>query len=165
MIPIWQAATVLVGILVLMGLVSVVLGLLATRRHFAKKFPPAFPEPAPKISILKPVEGAGPNTYEAFASFCRLDYPGDVEIIIGTIRQDDPVVAVVRTAAHDFSRTQNPACVRRTARHQPQNQHHGSDVAKSNRTIFIFLRRRRRRAERLFAPARSAVRRNRKSAV
>ena len=36
MIPIWQAATVLVGILVLMGLVSTVLGLLATRQHFAK---------------------------------------------------------------------------------------------------------------------------------
>ena len=37
MIQLWQAATALVGILVLMGLVSVILGLLATRRHFAKK--------------------------------------------------------------------------------------------------------------------------------
>ena len=96
MIQLWQAATVLVGILVLMGLASVTLGLLATRRHFANKNLPALPQPAPKISILKPVEGAGPNTFEAFASFCRMDYPGEVEIIIGTIRLDDPVVAIVQ---------------------------------------------------------------------
>jgi ceramide glucosyltransferase len=104
MIQLWQAATVLVGILVLMGLASVTLGLLATRRHFANKNPPAFPQPAPKISILKPVEGAGPSTYEAFASFCRMDYPGEVEIIIGTIRPDDPVVAIVQRLKAEFSR-------------------------------------------------------------
>jgi ceramide glucosyltransferase len=102
MIQLWQAATALVGILVLMGLASVILGLLATRRHFANKKLPALPEPAPKVSILKPVEGAGPNTYEAFASFCRMDYPGGVEIIIGTIKQDDPVVAIVRRLRADF---------------------------------------------------------------
>ena len=102
MIPMWQAATVLVGILVLMGLASSILGLLATCRYFAKKISPEFPVPAPKISILKPVEGAGANTYEAFASFCRVDYPGDMEIIIGTIRQDDPVVAVVERLRATF---------------------------------------------------------------
>ncbi len=102
MIQIWYAATALVGILVLMGLAAITLGLLATRRHFANKNLPLLPEPAPKISILKPVEGAGPNIYEAFASFCRLDYPGDVEIIIGTIKQDDPVVAIVRHLTTEF---------------------------------------------------------------
>jgi len=103
MMPLWQAATALVGILVLMGLASITLGLLATRRHFANKNPPALLEPAPKVSILKPVEGAGPNTYEAFASFCRMDYPGDVEIIIGTLRQDDPVVAIAERLRTEFS--------------------------------------------------------------
>jgi ceramide glucosyltransferase len=102
MIQIWYAATAGVGILVLMGLASGVLGLLATRRHFANQFPPALPQPAPKISLLKPVEGTGPNTYEAFASFCSLDYPGDVEIIIGTIRQDDPVVSIVQRLQTEF---------------------------------------------------------------
>jgi ceramide glucosyltransferase len=102
MIQVWQAATALVGILVLMGLASAIFGLLATRRHFEKKNSPELPEPAPKISILKPVEGAGPNTYEAFSSFCRLDYPGDVEIIIGTIKHDDPVVPIVRRLQAEF---------------------------------------------------------------
>jgi ceramide glucosyltransferase len=102
MIQLWQAVSALVGILVLMGLVSVVLGLLATRWHFAKKKLPALPQPAPVVSILKPVEGVGQNTYEAFASFCRLDYPGNVEIIIGTIREDDPVAAMVQRLQAEF---------------------------------------------------------------
>jgi ceramide glucosyltransferase len=102
MIQLWQGATTLVGMLVLMGLVSVLLGLLATRRHFANKILPTLPEPAPKISILKPVEGTGPNTYEAFASFCRLEYPGEMELLIGTLRQDDPVVAIVQRLQADF---------------------------------------------------------------
>ncbi len=102
MIQLWYAVTALVGILVLMGLASVLLGVLATRRHFANQILPPFPEPVPKISILKPVEGIGPNTYEAFASFCRLDYPGEVEIIIGTIRHDDPVVAIVHRLQTEF---------------------------------------------------------------
>jgi ceramide glucosyltransferase len=102
MTEIWYAATALVGILVLMSLVSVVLGHFATRRHFAKKNPPTLQEPTPKVSILKPVEGTGPNTYEAFASFCRMDYPDDVEIIVGTIRQDDPVVAIVQRLQAEF---------------------------------------------------------------
>ena len=95
MIGLWYVVTALVGILILMGLASITLGHFATCRHFGNKTLPPRPEPAPKVSILKPVEGAGPNTYEAFASFCRMDYPGAVEIIIGTIRSDDPVVALV----------------------------------------------------------------------
>ncbi|HEY1490748.1 MAG TPA: glycosyltransferase [Verrucomicrobiae bacterium] len=102
MIQLWQSATVLVGILILVGLASVALGLLATRRHFANKNLPALPEPVPKISILKPVEGAGPKTYEAFASFCWMEYPGEVELLIGTFRQDDPVVAIVQRLHAEF---------------------------------------------------------------
>ncbi|MEI9865330.1 MAG: glycosyltransferase [Limisphaerales bacterium] len=102
MIQLWYAVTALVGLLVLMGLASIFLGLLATRRHFAKQNLPPLTEPAPKISILKPVEGIGPNTYEAFASFCRLDYSGEVEIIIGTIRHDDPVVAIIERLSAAF---------------------------------------------------------------
>jgi ceramide glucosyltransferase len=103
MIQLWYAVTAFVGMLVLAGLASALPGLLATRRHFAKQILPKLPDPAPKISILKPVEGAGPKTYEAFASFCRMDYPGDLEIIIATIRQDDPVVAMVAQLRAEFT--------------------------------------------------------------
>lgn len=99
---VWDVVTALVGLLVLMGLASIILGLLATRRHFANQNPLPLPQPAPKISLLKPVEGIGPHTYDAFASFCRLDYPGEVEIIIGTVRHDDPVVATVRRLQGEF---------------------------------------------------------------
>ena len=102
MIQLWHAATALVGMLVLSGLASTFLGLLATRRHFAVRTPPALPGPPPKISILKPVEGAGPDTFDIFASYCRINYPGEVEILIGTIRRDDPVLAVVRRLQETF---------------------------------------------------------------
>jgi ceramide glucosyltransferase len=102
MIKFWYAATAIVGILVLMGLVSIVLGYLGTWQHFTKTILPPLPDPAPKVSILKPVEGVGPNIYEAFASFCRLDYPDGVEIIVGTIQPDDPVVAMVGRLRAEF---------------------------------------------------------------
>lgn len=102
MIHLWNASTAIVGILVLMGLAATVFGLFATRRYFGSKNLPALPHPAPKVSILKPVEGAEPNTYEALASFCRMDYPGGVEIIIGTIRRDDPVVTMVDRLRESF---------------------------------------------------------------
>jgi ceramide glucosyltransferase len=102
MMQLWQVMTALVGILTLMSLVSVILGHFATQWHFTKKVATALPQPTPKISILKPIEGAGANTYEAFASFCRMDYSGEVEIIIGTIRQDDPAVAIVQRLQAEF---------------------------------------------------------------
>jgi ceramide glucosyltransferase len=102
MIVIWQATTAVVGILVLLGLISVALGCLGTWRHFALTRPSPFPQPAPKVSILKPVEDAGPDTYEAFASFCRVDYPGGVEIIVGTIEPNDPVAALVGRLRREF---------------------------------------------------------------
>ena len=102
MIQLWQAATVLAGMLVLAGLISVFIGHFATLRHFKKIVLPLLSQSPPKISILKPVEGIGPNTFETFASFCRVDYPGDVEIIIGTIRPDDPVVTIVQRLQSEF---------------------------------------------------------------
>jgi|GEM_PF-5041981 len=45
MILLWHAATVFVGLLVLAGLASALLGLLAARRHFAR--PPSLNPPPP----------------------------------------------------------------------------------------------------------------------
>jgi ceramide glucosyltransferase len=102
MIWLWHATTALVGILLLVSLTFTVVGLVAARRHFKKNPPPVLPSPAPKVSILKPVEGAGPETYEAFASFCRLEYAGELELLIGTIKSEDPVVAIVRRLQNEF---------------------------------------------------------------
>jgi ceramide glucosyltransferase len=85
-----------------MGLVSVVLGHFATRWHFAKKNLPSLPEPAPKVSILKPLIGAGPDTCKALASFCRLDYPGEVEMLVGIVGRNDSVTAMIRQLRAEF---------------------------------------------------------------
>jgi ceramide glucosyltransferase len=102
MIWFWHAAAALVGMLLLISLVFTAVGVSAARRHFKKSVPPVLPSPAPKVSLLKPVEGAGPETYEALASFCRMDYPGEIELLVGTINQDDPVVAMFRRLQNEF---------------------------------------------------------------
>jgi len=102
MIWLWHDATALVGLLILMGLVTVILGFFAARSHYSKNIPPTLVEPLPKVSLLKPVEEAGPDAYDAFASFCRLEYPGEMEILIGTINRDDPMVAMVGRLQKEF---------------------------------------------------------------
>ncbi|HXI72778.1 MAG TPA: glycosyltransferase [Verrucomicrobiae bacterium] len=102
MIWLWHDATALVGLLILMGLATVIVGFFAARSHYSKKIPPTLVEPLPKVSLLKPVEDAGPDAYDAFASFCRLEYPGEVEILIGTINRDDPTVAMVGRLQAEF---------------------------------------------------------------
>jgi ceramide glucosyltransferase len=55
---------------------------------------------APPVSNLKPVCGLERDTYENFASFCRLDYP-QYEILFAA-QADDPVVPVIRRLMGDF---------------------------------------------------------------
>ncbi len=102
MIGFWHVMTALAGILVLAGLISILLGQLAIRRYFKQECRLPFPDRVPMVSILKPVEGVDRMTYEAFASFCRMDYPGEMELLIGTIRADDPIVSVVDKLRAEF---------------------------------------------------------------
>jgi len=91
----WCLLGFLVGALTVAGMVFLVLGHWAAWKHFARSVLEPLPDPAPSVSILKPVEGAEDWTFEALGSFCRLEYPLPVEVIFGTLRSDDPVVPLV----------------------------------------------------------------------
>ncbi len=58
----------------------------------------------PPVSILKPVRGTGPYTYECFHSHCVLDYP-EYEIIFGVDDADDSAVPLIEGLKKDF-----PSC-------------------------------------------------------
>src|SRR5215469_7727409 len=52
-------------------------------------------EPAPAVSILKPLKGLDPAMLDAFRSHCRQQYPGEYELLFGVGSLDDPAAAAV----------------------------------------------------------------------
>src|SRR5262249_20206474 len=54
------------------------------------------------VTILKPLHGAEPHLYENLASFCRLEYDGEVQIILGVQDAGDPAINIVRRLVADF---------------------------------------------------------------
>lgn len=77
------------------------LSLWCGRRFFRQPAPQA-PHQAVPISILKPVKGMDQGSYENFASFCRQDYAGPVQLIFAVASVDDPVIPVIRQLMADF---------------------------------------------------------------
>jgi ceramide glucosyltransferase len=68
----------------------------------------------PGVSILKPVKGMDAGSYDNFASFCRQQYSGPVQLLFAAASDDDPVVATIRQLItnfpeHDISLVINPA--------------------------------------------------------
>jgi ceramide glucosyltransferase len=55
----------------------------------------------PGISVLKPLHGLDPNTYEAFVSQARQDYP-EFEILFGVGEESDPAAGEVRRLQSKF---------------------------------------------------------------
>src|SRR5215470_4609516 len=72
--------------------------LLATRHRIQ----PKGSEFLPPVSILKPLRGADPESYEAFRSHCLQDYP-EYEIIFRVRDPHDPALAPVRRLIREFS--------------------------------------------------------------
>ena len=84
----------------LMGIVYSLIGVAAVWR-FARTRPVA-PTLRPAVTILKPVCGDDPGLYENLVSFCRQDYDGPVQILIGAHRDSDPAVAIARRVIADL---------------------------------------------------------------
>ena len=56
----------------------------------------------PGVSVLKPLRGLDPNTYEAFLSQAAQDYP-EFELLFGVADENDPAVPYVRRLQVAFS--------------------------------------------------------------
>ena len=56
---------------------------------------------APPVTILKPLCGAEPETYECLRSFCDQEYP-QFQVVFGVCDSHDPVVAIVERLRQEF---------------------------------------------------------------
>jgi ceramide glucosyltransferase len=59
------------------------------------------PKNLPPVTILKPLCGAEPETYECLRSFCDLAYP-EYQVIFGVCDSHDPAVAIVDRLRREF---------------------------------------------------------------
>ena len=69
------------------------------QRHLAKKS--AMVPFEPGVSVLKPISGLDPNTYEAFVSQAKQNYPL-FEILFGVRDPSDPAVAEIHRLQREF---------------------------------------------------------------
>jgi ceramide glucosyltransferase len=85
------------------------------------------PEPvlhcSPPVTILKPLCGTEPETYQCLRSFCDQDYP-NFQIVFGVSHDADPAVALVRRLQKEFPGRSLDLVVDR--------QRHGSSLKVSN---------------------------------
>jgi ceramide glucosyltransferase len=56
----------------------------------------------PPVSVLKPLRGIDPNTYDAFVSQIRQEYP-EYEVLFGARDEDDPAAIEVRRLKKEFA--------------------------------------------------------------
>ncbi len=54
------------------------------------------------VTILKPVKGLEIDSYDNFASFCRQQFAGRVQLLFAVASPDDAVVQVIRSLKADF---------------------------------------------------------------
>jgi ceramide glucosyltransferase len=63
--------------------------------------PRCTPRDAPPVTVLKPLCGAEPETYECLRSFCDQTY-AEFQIVFGVSDSDDPALAVVQRLQREF---------------------------------------------------------------
>jgi ceramide glucosyltransferase len=83
------------AVLTCAGIAYGVLALLAARSFERSGHRNARGAFAPGVSILKPLKGAEPHLYAAFASHCEQQYAGEFELLFGVRSLDDAAVADV----------------------------------------------------------------------
>jgi ceramide glucosyltransferase len=67
---------------------------------------------APPVTILKPLCGAEPETYDCLRSFCEQAY-AEFQVVFGVTHADDPAVAVVRRLQREFPHLDLTLCIER----------------------------------------------------
>jgi len=89
---------------------------LVCARRFFNRTSPAVSRPTAEagVTILKPVKGMDASSYDNFASFCRQEYTGPLQMVFAAASADDPVIPVIRRLItdfpeHDISLVINPA--------------------------------------------------------
>jgi ceramide glucosyltransferase len=98
----WLAIRYALFALAFAPLAYYVVALFAASRFFAaRRMPPASPNFAPGVSILKPVYGLDRETYQNYASLCTQTYP-QYEILFCAGDEHDPAVGVIRQIIQDF---------------------------------------------------------------
>ncbi len=95
----------LLWLVFLPSLVYQSLAAIAGLRHASKRLRQRASSPVlPAVSVLKPVRGLDPNTYEAFFSQAAQNYP-QFEILFGVNDPSDPAIAEVQRLQAAFPRT------------------------------------------------------------
>ena len=71
---------------------------------FRSRNDPAAPTPKtfPAVSLLKPLSGDEPNLRAYLESFCRQDYPGEVQIVFGVQDANDRAIRCVEDLQRDY---------------------------------------------------------------
>lgn len=72
--------------------------------------------PTEAVSILKPLNGREPRLFSRLASYCRQEYAGPVELVLGTLAPDDPALGVVEKVQLAFPEVAI-SCVKGGAEH------------------------------------------------
>jgi len=87
-------------IIILPSLVYNLIALACARRFFSLSTPAV--ATAPSVTILKPVKGMDEESYDNFASFCRQEYNGTVQLLFAAASADDPVIPLIRKLVQEF---------------------------------------------------------------
>src|SRR5690242_12043929 len=71
---------------------------------FRSRNDPDMPTPNtfPAVSLLKPLSGDEPSLRAQLESFCRQDYPGEVQIIFGVQDSNDRAIRCVEDLQRDY---------------------------------------------------------------